>query len=74
MDVFVHGKRWGDAVKPRAVSFLLMPDTLSLAELFMQHSAKRGSFEFYSWKSFCFRKSVWPRSSPAHFPAPLSPL
>lgn len=48
VDVFVHGKRWGDAVKPRAVSFLLMPDTLSLAELFMQHSAKRGSFEFYS--------------------------
>lgn len=46
VDVFVHGKRWGDAVKPRAVSFLLMPD--SLAEVFMQHSAKRGSFEFYS--------------------------
>lgn len=28
MAVVVHMQRWGDAIKPRAVSFLLMPDTL----------------------------------------------
>lgn len=48
MDVSVHRQRWGGAVKPRAVRFLVMPDTSSLLEVFMQHSAKGGSFGFYS--------------------------
>lgn len=48
VDVFVHLKRWGGALKPRAVSFLLVPDSFSLAEVFMHHSAKGGSFGSYS--------------------------
>lgn len=48
VDVCVHLKRWGGAVKPRAVSFLLVPDFFSLAEVFMHRSANRESFGFYS--------------------------